>query len=127
MHKYTCIKYTEQTHTHTHIISHTQVCLFTHCSKSFQTLSQMSTIGILCQAWSPHIQRNITLLENVQRRAINLVRRLKNKDYETRLKDLELTKLEDRRKIGNMILAYRVINCLVGIDYQNLFSLVNTR
>ncbi|CAL4130995.1 unnamed protein product [Meganyctiphanes norvegica] len=77
-------------------------------------------------AWSPYLQRDITLLENVQRRATRLVRRLKNKDYETRLKELKLTKLEDRRTRGDMILTYRLINGLEGIDYRKLFSLVNT-
>ena len=77
-------------------------------------------------AWSPYLQRDITLLENVQRRATRLVRRLKNMDYETRLKELKLTKLEDRRTRGDMILTYRLINGLEGIDYRKFFSLVNT-
>ena len=77
-------------------------------------------------AWSPYLKRDITLLENVQRRATRLVRRLKNKDYETRLKELKLTKLEDRRTRGDMILTYRLINGLEGIDYRKFFSLVNT-
>ncbi|CAL4122992.1 unnamed protein product, partial [Meganyctiphanes norvegica] len=69
-------------------------------------------------AWSPYLKRDITLLENVQRRATRLVRRLKNMDYETRLKELKLTKLEDRRTRGDMILTYRLINGLEGIDYR---------
>ncbi|CAL4067024.1 unnamed protein product [Meganyctiphanes norvegica] len=77
-------------------------------------------------AWSPYLQRDITLLENVQRRTTRLVRILKNKDYETRLKELKLTKLEDRRTRGDMILTYRLINGLEGIDYRKFFLLVNT-
>ena len=62
------------------------------------------------QAWSPHLRKDIDLLENVQRRATKLVWRLKNMDYETRLKELNLTSLEDRRTRGDMIYTYRLIN-----------------
>ena len=75
------------------------------------------------QAWSPHLQKNITLLENVQRRATKLVRSLKYKEYEERLKELKLTKLEDRRTRGDMILTYRLLNGEEGIDYSKFFTL----
>ena len=75
------------------------------------------------QAWSPYIQKDIILLENVQRRATKLVGKLKNKEYEDRLKDLNLTKLEDRRIRGDMILTYRLLNGEEGIDYRKFFTL----
>ena len=75
------------------------------------------------QAWSPYIQKDIILLENVQRRATKLVGKLKNKEYEDRLKDLNLIKLEDRRIRGDMILTYRLLNGEEGIDYRNFFTL----
>ena len=62
------------------------------------------------QAWSPHLRKDIDLLENVQRRATKLVWRLKDMDYETRLRELDLTSLEDRRTRGDMIYTYRLIN-----------------
>ena len=77
------------------------------------------------QAWSPHLRKDIELLENVQRRATKLVRRLRNMEYEVRLKELKLTSLEDRRTRGDMILTYRLINGMEGVDYHKFFSLVN--
>ena len=75
------------------------------------------------QAWSPHLERDITLLENVQRRATKVVKDLKDKEYPERLKALKLTKLEDRRTRGDMILTYRLLNGLEDIDYQKFFTL----
>ena len=71
------------------------------------------------QAWSPYQQKDIILLEIVQRRATKLVSKLRNKEYEDRLKDLKLTKLEDRRIRGDMILTYRLLNGKEDLDYRN--------
>ena len=75
------------------------------------------------QAWSPYTQKDIIRLENVQRRATKLVGKLRNKEYEDRLKVLKLTKLEDRRIRGDMILTYRLLNGEEGIDYEFFFEL----
>ena len=75
------------------------------------------------QAWSPHLERDITLLENVQRRATKIVKDLRNAEYPDRLKALKLTKLEDRRTRGDMILTYRLLNGLEDIDYTKFFTL----
>ena len=79
------------------------------------------------QAWSPYQQKDIILLENVQRRATKLVSKLRNKEYEDRLKDLKLTKLEDRRIRGDMILTYRLLNGKEDLDYRKFFVLSGTR
>ena len=77
------------------------------------------------QAWSPHLKKDILLLENVQRRATKLVGRLRDMEYEDRLKELKLTSLEDRRIRGGMILTYRLINGMEKVDYRKFFSLQN--
>ena len=40
------------------------------------------------QAWSPHYQQDINMLEKVQRRATKLVSGFKRLDYDSRLKEL---------------------------------------
>ena len=75
------------------------------------------------QAWSPHLEKDITLLENVQRRATKIVKDLRNVEYPERLKILNLTRLEDRRTRGDMILTYRLLNGLEDIDYRKFFTL----
>jgi hypothetical protein len=49
------------------------------------------------QAWRPHYHKDIDLIEGVQRRATKLIACLKDKSYEDRLKNLNLTTLETRR------------------------------
>ena len=49
------------------------------------------------QVWSPHFQKDIELLEKVQRRATKLVPSLKDEPYEVRKRALKLTSLTDRR------------------------------
>ncbi|CAL4252811.1 unnamed protein product, partial [Meganyctiphanes norvegica] len=61
------------------------------------------------QVWSPYKKKYIKLLEGVQRRATRLVPQLKKLTYEERLTKLRLTKLEDRRKRGDMIETYKII------------------
>ena len=82
-------------------------------------------------AWSPHYMSDITLLENVQRRATKMVRELSQLSYEDRLKELELPSLKDRRTRGDMILTYRLLHGEEGIDYRRFFQLTgrthNTR
>ena len=52
------------------------------------------------QAWSPHYQKDLVMLEKVQRRATRLVSELKRLDYETRLKELNMFSLDRRYKRG---------------------------
>ena len=53
------------------------------------------------------------MLENVQHRATILVPGLKKETYEVRLKALKLTTLEIRRKRGDLIEFYKILN---GLD-----------
>ena len=53
--------------------------------------------------WSPYKIKDITAIENVQRRATTLVSSLKNLEYEDRLRKLKLPTLKYRRLPGDMI------------------------
>ena len=77
-----------------------------------------------CQeAWSPFLQKDIDDLENVQRRATKIIPSLSDLSYEERLEKLGLFKLSDRRKRGDMIFLYKIINGLVDIDHHSLFTM----
>ena len=58
--------------------------------------------------WHPRLIKHQNILENVQRRATRLVSGMKNLSYYERLKELNLSSLEYRRKRGTMIEMYKI-------------------
>ena len=80
--------------------------------------------------WGPFYQGDKKLVEAVQRRATKLIPGLKEKTYEERLKLLKLPSLVYRRKRGDMIWMFKVMNGLVRVDTTKLFipaRLMHTR
>ena len=57
--------------------------------------------------WSPHLIKQINIIENVQIRATKLVDGLSDLEYPERLKKLGLPTLKFRRARGDMIQLYR--------------------
>lgn len=78
------------------------------------------------QAWRPHLQKDINLLENVQRRATKLIPNLKEKSYQDRLKILKLTTLENRRIRGDLIEVFKLLKGFTDVDFNKFFQLSNT-
>ena len=72
------------------------------------------------QVWRPYLQKDITLIERVQKRATRMVHGFKGLDYEVRLKKLGLTTLETRRIRADLLEVYKIMNKLEGLD-ENLF------
>ena len=62
--------------------------------------------------WSPLRKKDIVSIENVQRRASKMVPELKNLEYPQRLMKLNLPTMTYRRKRGDMIELYKIMNGL---------------
>jgi len=58
--------------------------------------------------WSPYKKKHITAIENVQRRATQLLPGMKDLSYEERLRKLKLPTLAYRRMRGDMIETYKI-------------------
>ena len=57
------------------------------------------------QAWSPHLKKDMGLIESVQRRATKLLSSISHLSHEERLKTLNLYSMEERFKQGDMIIS----------------------
>ena len=68
------------------------------------------------QAWRPHFQKDIDLIEGVQRRATKLISDVKDKSYENRLRILNLTTLETRRLRGDLIEVFKIFKGFDNLD-----------
>ena len=75
-----------------------------------------------CQSWSPHLKKDICLLEQVQRRATAIVPEFTDLPYPDRLKALGLTTLEDRRIRGDLIEVFKLTHGLTNIDPSQFFE-----
>ena len=73
------------------------------------------------QAWSPHLRKDIDLMEKVQRRATKMVRGLKHHSYQRRLKVLGLQTLEQRRIRGDMIEVFKILTGREAVDPATYF------
>jgi hypothetical protein len=78
------------------------------------------------QAWRPFLQRDIELLEKVQRRATRMMVENKTLSYEERLKSLHLTTLETRRLRGDLIEVFKILRNMEGTDSNLYFKLSST-
>lgn len=69
-------------------------------------------------AWRPFLQRDITVLEKVQRRATRLPTALRGVDYSARLERMKLTTLETRRQRGDLIQMYKIIRGADKVEWH---------
>ena len=78
------------------------------------------------QAWNPYQIGDIKTLEKVQRRATKLVKSLRYKPYDERLKILKLYPLEVRRTRGDLIEVFKIINGLEDINPKEFITMSHT-
>jgi hypothetical protein len=60
--------------------------------------------------WAPYLRKDINIIENVQRRATRLIPSIRSLSYIERLQHLKLFSLAYRRRRGDMIRVYNILN-----------------
>ena len=74
------------------------------------------------QAWSPYLQKDISILEAVQRRATKLVPQLQHLDYEERLRCIGIQRLDVRRQRGDILQAFKIIKGFDKLKCEDFFQ-----
>jgi ribonuclease P/MRP protein subunit RPP40 len=92
-----------------------------HFIRLFQTYVRCH-LEYAVASWSPWLEQDINVLEDVQRRAIRQVRGLTG-SYEEKLEQVGLTTLVDRRLRGDMIQTYKIINQVDRIEVSTFFQM----
>ena len=77
------------------------------------------------QAWCPWFQKDIQLLESVQKRAVRMTSGLKGGSYEEKLRELGLMSLEERRTRGDAIQTWKIIASYDNIDESLFFERIS--
>jgi len=75
------------------------------------------------QAWSPHMQKDIQILEKIERSATKIVHHLKRLCYIDRLDKLSLTTLFVTQKRGDLIETYKILTEKENIEKEQFFEL----
>ena len=71
--------------------------------------------------WSPRFRKHINLIEAVQRRATKIIPRFNTLTYCERLTKLNLFSLAYRRRRGDLIQVYRILNSIDNINANDFF------
>ena len=72
--------------------------------------------------WGPFNRADQKLLERVQRRAAKLVPEIKHLPYQERLRRLDLPSLYHRRRRGDMIAVYQILNGCIDVQPNQFFK-----
>ena len=78
-------------------------------------------------AWCPWERQDINALEKVQRRATRLIPSIGKLEYDERLKICKLTTLEERRRRGDVLEVFKMINGFTNIDVSSFFRFCSQR
>ena len=76
-----------------------------------------------CEVWSPHMLKDIDLLEGVQRSYTKRISGIEHLPYSERLKICKLESLELRRLKRDLIFVYKIVYNLVDLKFEDFFEL----
>ena len=71
--------------------------------------------------WRLHYEKDIKMLEKVQRRAIKLIDELKDLNCEERLKELNLTTIRTRYLRADLLETYKIVRGFEDINPSTFF------
>lgn len=77
-------------------------------------------------AWNPWMEKDIECLEKVQKRLIRSLSNVRGSTYEEKLKDAGLTSLEDRRRRGDLIEAFKTLNGFNNVEKSAWFEIADS-
>ena len=93
--------------------------------KLYTTLHVRCHLEYCTPAWSPYSQSDIDLIESVQMKAIGMISGLQAKDYEGKLKELDILSLKERRERFDMIQTYKILHQVCNVDPTVWFQMVS--
>ena len=84
----------------------------------------LPTLKYCAPAWYPYLQRDIDLVERVQRRFTKRISGLESLSYEDRLKSLNAMSLRNLRAYASMVVTYKSLSCIMaeGFDLSRVVS-----
>ena len=77
--------------------------------------------------WSPYLQKDINLIERVQRRFTKRLAGMEGYSYDERLQALKLERLEARRMRTDIITAYKIIFGFIETPCSDFFTFTDSR
>ena len=75
---------------------------------------------------SPHLQKEINILQTLQKRATKMITDYEGLEYSIRLQRANLTTLETRRISADLLEVFKIFKQLEGLD-RNMFFNINPR
>ena len=76
-----------------------------------------------CQMWSSYYKKDIKFIEGVQKRATKLVTGMRELNFNDRLKQLGLQRLEGWRRRSDLIENFKIVNRKYDINPELFFQL----
>ena len=76
-------------------------------------------------AWSPWLERDVDVLERVQKRLIRALSDVRGQTYEEKLQDAGLTTLRERRHRGDLIETFKTLKGVYKVDSTKWFHVID--